>query len=363
MKVKYKKVKLLTVVCFTIFQCLGCSPSVASNTYEPPQTGYIQKNGGFEDIEDHWAKQAIERLVESGIVSGIDEHHFAPDQSVTREQFVSLLMRTMKLPVVSDQAPFSDIPSSRWSASYIAGAIKAGVIDPQYYYEDGGFFAPEQPIPREEMAVMIWRALRMTDHMNNINIKFKDEQEISAEDVERIDAVAAAGILSGNPDGTFKPNATLTRTEACIVLTHILDFIDYRSKITITKDFYPNPNWKTYYYSRGNWRTGAYYESVSENAKDKLGGPKLGAKFGDTWQDGGKSYTFVALEKWNDLGEDKDKSIWIDVILIEESNPSDGSKTLLKYARGVGFVYSEVLESKDHKDDGRYWSFVGVDKN
>lgn len=311
----------------------------------------------FDDIGNHWAKGTIERLAGQGIVAGVEPNRFAPEETVTREQFVSLLMRVMKLPTGQESHTFADVPSDRWSAPAIEGAVQQGIINP-FYYE--GSFDPERPIPREEMAVMVWRALKMTDRMESLPIKFQDDQQINAENRQRIAMVSAAGIMFGYPDGTFKPDNTLTRAESCIVLSRTLDFLTHRSELVINGQFYHNPYASTYRYLRGNWIRGDVYDPVVKLASDAAeweyweNALLIGAKVGDSWKANEKTYTFVSTERcaFPQLNGSNDL---VDVIVLEEYDPQSQQKSQLRYARGIGPVYSETLESPDHMDDGRYW--------
>lgn len=170
----------------------------------------------FKDMENHWAQGAVDRLVQNHIINGFYDGTFKPDQLVTREQFIKMLILAKRCQLISSPSVFRDVQQTRWSQSYIATAIAYGIINPK---EIGPWFAPEKPIPREEMAVYLARALSLTPDARYV--KFTDNNTIQVKYRGYVGAVVKTNIITGFPDMTFRPAVSLQRAEAAQVINKI----------------------------------------------------------------------------------------------------------------------------------------------
>ncbi|EOP71382.1 S-layer homology domain-containing protein [Bacillus cereus] len=176
--------------------------------------GYV-----FDDVPpSYWAYKDIKRLKELKIVSGKGNGIFGPEDRLTREQFLAMIVLQQGYKIVKDQETFKDVPKSKWSNQYVETAIKEGIIEKKEY---GDSFKPEQEIPREEMAIIIAKVLKLKEV--NEEIKFGDKGEFT-KNPKLIAALIQAKIISGYPDGTFKPKQTLTRAESTAVVSKVIDF-------------------------------------------------------------------------------------------------------------------------------------------
>ncbi|CAM3876087.1 S-layer protein [Bacillus luti] len=176
--------------------------------------GYV-----FDDVPpSYWAYKDIKRLKEMKIVSGKGNGIFGPEDRLTREQFLSMIVLQQGYKIVKDQETFKDVPKSKWSNQYVETAIKEGIIEKKEY---GDNFKPEQEIPREEMAIIIAKVLKLKEV--DEEIKFEDKGEFT-KNPKLIAALIHAKIISGYPDGTFKPKQTLTRAESTAVVSKVIDY-------------------------------------------------------------------------------------------------------------------------------------------
>lgn len=169
----------------------------------------------FRDVRQHWAKEAIERLANREILNGFPDGTFRPDLTVTREQFVTMLIQAKQIRVPKGKNLFRDVPSALWSAPFITAAVEEGIIIRSEY---GTSFRPEQAITREEMAVMIARALDLKSDSGAIS--FRDKTQMNH--VGLVGAVVKEGIILGYPDNSFRPKQSLTRAEAAIVIDLVM---------------------------------------------------------------------------------------------------------------------------------------------
>jgi flagellum-specific peptidoglycan hydrolase FlgJ len=170
----------------------------------------------FRDIHGHWGKEPIERLAKLKIISGFNDGMFRPESKVTREQFVKMLVEAMDYEPILGKTTFNDVLSHRWSNPYIESAIRNGIIPIRQY---GTNFEPALAISREEMANYVSRALSLEPVSRPLT--FRDTHLI--DNLALVSAVVQYGIIIGFSDQTFRPDQELTRAEAAVVITRILD--------------------------------------------------------------------------------------------------------------------------------------------
>lgn len=169
------------------------------------------------DIARHWSEDDVLKMVSLRVVTGFEDGTFRPDQPVTRAQFTTMLARAMGLQPSSTLPPFSDeIPS--WAAGYVSVAVSAGLVTG---YDDGTF-RPDELITRQELAVMVSRALNGT---GSAALNFTDADEIAEWARDAVAQAVAAGIVTGFDDGTFRPNATATRAQAAVMLSRLIIYL------------------------------------------------------------------------------------------------------------------------------------------
>lgn len=179
----------------------------------------------FSDLQDvAWAQLAIQSLSARGIVSGVDDTHFEPNRSITREEFVKLLMGLLQLQPLTVETPFEDVDSSAWYAPYVATAYQNGLVSGVSNTE----FGVGNAITREDLAVLIYRAAQL----RNITLKqaqekedFTDDADIAAYSKEAVYALQQADIIRGMGDGMFVPRETATRAAAAKVIYGLAAYI------------------------------------------------------------------------------------------------------------------------------------------
>ena len=179
----------------------------------------------FVDVpKGHWARAVIEEMVQKGLLAGRSTDRFAPEEAVTRAEIMVLLARLngRTLPPVT-KAPFADVQPEAWYAPAIAWAVEEGLV----HGIDAENFAPNAPVSRQDLAVMLHNYLR---HQNaalptaSAVKTFRDEAAIAAYAQESVDLMQQAGMLTGKDGGCFEPYATATRAEAAAVLSRLSGF-------------------------------------------------------------------------------------------------------------------------------------------
>ncbi len=172
----------------------------------------------YSDVPaNHWASEAVNALSEKKVINGFEDGSFRPDDSVTREQFVKMLVEAFTL-TGSGNAAFSDVASDRWSYSVINTAVASGIVNGI----GDGVFAPANSVSRQDAAVMLARLC------DNKGIQLKgpsspvDNALISDYAKESVAKLYGSGVISGFEDGSFRPAETLTRAQAAKLIFSLL---------------------------------------------------------------------------------------------------------------------------------------------
>jgi|GEM_PF-620275 len=199
----------------------------STNHFSTYGVGYREKeNLAFTDIADHWARESIEFVVSQGLFSGTSAGTFSPNLAMTRGMFVTVLGKLAGAEVNSyRESSFSDVQKDAYYLGYIEWANKEGIVKGT----GSGKFAPDQPITREQMAVI------MKNYADNFeltlpNVKeeniFVDSSKISSYAEEAVKLLQMAGILNGKNGNLFDPQGTATRAEVSTVLSYFVKLIN-----------------------------------------------------------------------------------------------------------------------------------------
>ncbi|MDI3297536.1 MAG: S-layer homology domain-containing protein [Bacillota bacterium] len=188
-----------------------------ANSISVTSGGQAVANFRFSDVSpSYWAYADIQTLVKAGVVNGFPDGTFRPEQPVTRAEFVRMLVLAIGLkPGETGSTPFGDVPAGEWYAPDVSAAVQAGIVKGL----TPTTFGPDQTITREQMAVLLARALKLT---GSVNLTFTDKAEIDAWAQAAVQAAVAAGYLNGFPDGSFRSLGTTNRAQAAKVLAMVL---------------------------------------------------------------------------------------------------------------------------------------------
>lgn len=167
------------------------------------------------DILGHWAESNIQQLIDTGIIHGYPDSTFMPEQAITRSEFVTTLVRILKLETKQVDVSFTDI-STHWAKGGILTAIAHNLIAGY----DETTFGPDDKLTREQMAVMLVNAAKLAKV--NTSTTYSDQADVSTWATSSISAVTESNLMRGYPNGSFKPKKVATRAEAAQVLITLL---------------------------------------------------------------------------------------------------------------------------------------------
>jgi hypothetical protein len=165
----------------------------------------------------HWADEEIRSAVDYGYINGYTDGRFLPDAAIKRSEFVKVVNAAMGYSELGNIA-FSDVPSYEWYYNEVRKAAAAGYIAG---YGGGAWFAPDNPITREEVATVLFR-ISPGESSTKTPKGLVDAKEIGEWAVAAVNSAYTKGYLSGYPDGNFYPKRNLTRAETVKVINKIL---------------------------------------------------------------------------------------------------------------------------------------------
>ena len=217
-----------------LFKRLLCGTLIAALLL--PTAAADSTDGSFSDIQGHWAQEQIEAAVRSCWVNGYPDGTFRPDATVTRAEFVKMLLdaediypnswatQWLKKQNTSNQGPLNDM-KNHWltKAELTDAALATGIVVADDYYKHN--FQPGQAIARYEIALMADRALGLVypaTHQENSNLAFTDKSSIQDWMLGYVKEATNLGILKGYPDGSFGPKKTATRAEAVVIVSRVI---------------------------------------------------------------------------------------------------------------------------------------------
>ncbi|MCI9625502.1 MAG: hypothetical protein HFI90_01845 [Clostridia bacterium] len=177
----------------------------------------------FADAANHWASEDIQLFNTLGIVNGVSATEFAPENPVTRAEFLAMVTRIASMsPGSTYQNQFSDVAADAWYAGNVQAAMEQGIL-PAEMVQDG-MFKPEQSITREEMVSIIVKTYAAITGLNTASASldgFTDAASISDYAKPYVQQALALHIVKGLSENMFGPKEHATRAETVVIVKRL----------------------------------------------------------------------------------------------------------------------------------------------
>lgn len=196
----------------------------------------------FADVPaTHWAYDYIYKLVEAGIIKGITPTTYAPERSLTRAEYATLIVISKKLSVVKPATPtFKDLAPTHWAYGFVETAVKAGYLKG---YPDRTF-KPESPVTRAEMAAVAVKAKGIEKEAEGVKelVALANDENIVpawAKGIITVSYRSAHQFLNYRIGRLVSANAPANRAEAAMIIYRLV----YPPKLggTMTIDIHQEP--------------------------------------------------------------------------------------------------------------------------
>jgi len=180
----------------------------------------------FSDVENHWAKDAINDMGSRLVVSGVGNNNYAPDRNIARAEFAAIMVRALGLEPGTGTNGFKDVASADWFCGYVKTAASYGIINGY----DSSTFGPNDMITREQAMAMMARAMKITGlkvsltdrDASSLLAAYTDASSASDYAVGSIAACLKTGVVSGTSKNTISPKDYVTRAEVAVMAERLL---------------------------------------------------------------------------------------------------------------------------------------------
>lgn len=194
---KYSLITLLVLLSLAVFT----SSPVSANA--------------LKDVPKESAAE-INYLIDNKIITGYPDGTFQPKKNVTRAEAAKMIVEAKGLTATKkSKSSFSDVSTGFWASPYIEAAKSAGIING---YPDGTY-KPNANIKRGETAIIISNAYNLS---TKDDVFFADVPK-GHDKYDAISRAATAGIINGYPDGSFKPSASVTREQIAVMIARAMN--------------------------------------------------------------------------------------------------------------------------------------------
>lgn len=173
----------------------------------------------FSDVDNHWAKDSIEKLSQINIVKGYEDNTFRPDKNMTRAEVATIINRLIGAQKESLKY-IPDLDRQSWYSSEIRKSVQTGVI----MGDENGYVRPTSYVTREEVVTMLSRAFYVSGN-TTLAENYIDEEEISKWSKDYFATFVNYKYIMGYEDETIRPKAYITRSEFVTLLGRMFNTI------------------------------------------------------------------------------------------------------------------------------------------
>ena len=193
-------------------------------------------DGYYDDTKGHWAEEAIDSVTERGLMNGVAERKFAPDMTLSRAMFVTMLWRLEGEPYEEGTAQagmnYSDVDGDDWYYKAVLWGVKNDIVKGT----SDTTFSPDASLTREQMATCLYRYKNGNGRLetgedssassqNDISAigSYTDADQVSSWAKEAVTWAIANGIINGVSEKKLAPQGTATRAQAATILLRYID--------------------------------------------------------------------------------------------------------------------------------------------
>ena len=185
-------------------------------------------------VHADYTEPYMKRMEELGLLQGDADGDLRPGDPITRAEFVTIINQAFGYRSAGGH-PFRDVPGTAWYAEDVDIGYTEGYITGT----SPTAFSPNLSITREEAAFILAKNLMMEPAVGE-NTSFADGRSISTWSRGMVSAAAENNLISGYPDGTFRPQKSITRGEAAVILLNAVGTPVSRPGTTTLGDVWGN---------------------------------------------------------------------------------------------------------------------------
>lgn len=158
--------------------------------------------------------EAMQKVVDWGFMRGDINGNLRPNDPITRAEFVTIVNRAFGYHVMG-KAPFTDVKDADWYAQDVSIAYTENYITGT----TATTFSPKGKLTREQAVVILARNMRLQAYPGE-DTSFSDSRDLQEWSRGLVEQAVRYHLVSGYPDGTFRPKRAITRGEAAVLLVN-----------------------------------------------------------------------------------------------------------------------------------------------
>ena len=171
----------------------------------------------FPDVDENdWFYDEVVYVYENGLMNGVENNQFAPNTATNRAMLATILYRLAGEPDVSGDMPFTDVETGTWYTDAVLWAAQNGIVNGV----DEGIFAPMNTLTREQLVTMLHRYAEAEGYDVSAAADlsgYPDAGKVQPYAQEAMSWAVAEGIVEGM-DGNLNPAGSATRAQIATIL-------------------------------------------------------------------------------------------------------------------------------------------------
>ena len=216
------KIRKSISILLALALCMSFAPVAMANTPDGISKSFTDVNN------DDWYADAVQWAVDNGLMYGVSEEEFAPNNTATRAMVVTMLWRMADTPATASKPLFTDTTDDAWYADAVAWAVSESIVSGVNETE----FSPDTAVTREQLAAILYRYAKTAGNGFTgawaFPLNFSDAADVSEYAYEPLCWMTMNDIITGMGDGTLAPKENATRAQmAAIFRRFAVDSLSY----------------------------------------------------------------------------------------------------------------------------------------
>lgn len=206
---------------YTLHTCTRCQDSYRDS--ETEALSHLCQR--YEDLPQNWAREGICYVTERGLMNGVSETSFAPNQKMNRAMAVTVLYRMAGSEKVEEASTFDDVQKGAYYYDAVLWATCEGITNGVSQTS----FAPTKPVSREELVTFFHRYAKLleADLTAAADLSgYTDASDLHDFAKEAMAWAVGSGVINGMSETTLAPCATATRAEAAAIMMRLLRLLE-----------------------------------------------------------------------------------------------------------------------------------------
>ena len=210
---------------FTLYAKWAEKATEPDKPTEPTEPTAPEWKNPFTDVKkSDWFYTNVEYAVNNKLMNGTTATTFAPNEPLTRGMLVAILYRAEGEPAVNKSIPFSDVDANAYYSNAVVWAQQNGIVNGVTENE----FAPENNITREQIAAIMFRFAKYKGYDVSVGestniLSYTDAESISEYAISAMQYVVGSGLMKGKTETTINPQDNATRAEIAAILQRFLE--------------------------------------------------------------------------------------------------------------------------------------------